>query len=550
MPEEPEEPARPRVGVALSGGGHRATMWGIGVLMYLVDAGRHTDVVAISSVSGGSIANGAVAHEVDLATTDPQEFRRRLRPLVRHVADEGLFFFGPATNGYVRRVLLLVAVLLVMCLLLLGLGLGFAIGVVWPPARPGGLVPWHLGVALALAGIGLAVSFARVGTKDRVAPDRLLVGLLAALGLVGAGLVVARIAGVGPDLVVGAADAAGGLVIGVVVAAIGCLWLFERRSEAADRALARVHFGGDTPTDLAAVPSRSVTHVLCATELQSGDHAYFAPRFVYSYRHGLADPPVPGLRLSTAVQASACLPGAFVPRRLDVSGWGLDRSHLRGADAIPPAPPTHMVLTDGGVYDNMADQWFQGYPARTARLPRLSALAHAPVDVLLVANASAGWRWRPMPASPLRSLREVAGLTRAKSIMYDATTSHRRYGLVAQFEAAAAGGTGMRGALVHIPQSPFRVARAFAGDDDEGRRRRAAEVLAHLGEGAEDDWGAIARANTEVETVLRALGPATTARLLRHAYTLAMCNAHVLFGWGLLPVPSQQELESWVTAAR
>ena len=47
-----------RVGVALSGGGHRASVWAAGLLLYLADAGRNGDVGVIASVSGGSITNG------------------------------------------------------------------------------------------------------------------------------------------------------------------------------------------------------------------------------------------------------------------------------------------------------------------------------------------------------------------------------------------------------------------------------------------------------------------------------------------------------------
>src|SRR2546427_181570 len=43
-----------RVGVALSGGGHRASVWAAGLLLYLADAGRNGDVGAIASVSGDS----------------------------------------------------------------------------------------------------------------------------------------------------------------------------------------------------------------------------------------------------------------------------------------------------------------------------------------------------------------------------------------------------------------------------------------------------------------------------------------------------------------
>ena len=41
-----------RVGVALSGGGHRASVWAAGLLLYLADAGRNGDVGVIASVSG------------------------------------------------------------------------------------------------------------------------------------------------------------------------------------------------------------------------------------------------------------------------------------------------------------------------------------------------------------------------------------------------------------------------------------------------------------------------------------------------------------------
>jgi NTE family protein len=45
-----------RLGVALSGGGFRATVYGLGALLYLVDSGLNKQVTSISSVSGGSIA--------------------------------------------------------------------------------------------------------------------------------------------------------------------------------------------------------------------------------------------------------------------------------------------------------------------------------------------------------------------------------------------------------------------------------------------------------------------------------------------------------------
>ena len=52
---------RPTFALTFSGGGFRATLAALGVARYLADIGRLADVRFISSVSGGSIANGVLA---------------------------------------------------------------------------------------------------------------------------------------------------------------------------------------------------------------------------------------------------------------------------------------------------------------------------------------------------------------------------------------------------------------------------------------------------------------------------------------------------------
>jgi hypothetical protein len=37
-----------RIGVALSGGGHRASLFGLGALLYLADAGKSQEVTSIA----------------------------------------------------------------------------------------------------------------------------------------------------------------------------------------------------------------------------------------------------------------------------------------------------------------------------------------------------------------------------------------------------------------------------------------------------------------------------------------------------------------------
>ena len=96
-----------KIGVALSGGGHRATVWAFGALLYLTDAHQQGRVCTVASVSGGSIANGVIAQRIDYNTADGTQLRAAIKPALTNVANEGLFFFGPATNSYVYAVLAL-----------------------------------------------------------------------------------------------------------------------------------------------------------------------------------------------------------------------------------------------------------------------------------------------------------------------------------------------------------------------------------------------------------------------------------------------------------
>jgi hypothetical protein len=358
------------------------------------------------------------------------------------------------------------------------------------------------------------------------------------LGLLGllSGLILAFIGGIG---------IAAGIVLAVslVVLAAGVV-IFAQRSKVVDRALARTHFSQQgRPTGLADV-ARSLDQVFCATELQAGEHFYFSPRFLYSYRFGCGKPG--DLALSTAVQASACLPGAFAARRLDTA----PHRFQRGAEVTePPAIPGQMLLTDGGVYDNMADQWADGLAGRVQGNVALD-IETTSLDELIVANASAGPPWTTVKASWLPIANELSTLGRVKDVQYAVSTSTRRHDLVANWDAAARAGHGVTGALVQIAQSPFEVPDAFAGDNRwPDRAARAREAIAWLGDNEANRaaWATVAGQSRTLPTVLRKLGPEPTARLLWHAYVLAACNLHVLLpDFKLPPLPTQDEFRELV----
>lgn len=437
------------VGVAISGGGCRAAMWGLGTLLYLVDSGRHAEVGVVSSVSGGSITNGVVAHEVDLPNAGPAAFDDAVRPLVRNVAYTGLFPLAPATRVYVLSVFALLAA---------------------------GLV--------ALAG-GIAYV------------------LLEGLRWSGGGLLLAAL----------------------VLLVVAARW-FERRSVVTDKALRRLFFSRDGVTTPLASIDRNVDHVFCATELQSGGHVYFSPKFLYSYKFGLGRPA--GLPLATAVQCSACLPGAFSVRR------------FRAADHFAANDDRDLALVDGGVYDNMADQWLDGLAERVGREPSLPLVARG-VDEMIVVNASALAGWTAFPKARLVLLAELLTLKRVSSVMYEVTTARRRYSLVQSWMRNAAAGAGPRGALVHIAQTPYTVADQMLGSADQAMAARARHVIDLLGgDAARDRWKQRAAASKDVPTVLRKLGRETTLDLLEHAYVLAACNLHVLLGYPLTALPRRE----------
>jgi Patatin-like phospholipase len=454
------------IGVTMSGGGHRASLFGLGVLLYLADAGRLPEVTSIASVSGGSITNGFVAQQVDVTGAgEGSAFAEDVRPLARQLAQHGSLFATPVTWVYL-------AVLVVT-------GLAAVVG------------PWFV-----------------------PAP-----GFVQFLIFVGALLVWAEL-------------------------------VASRRSWIAARAFRVTFFSPSGAHTLLRDVHGGADHVFCTTDLQSAEQVYMAKTFVYGYRFGLGVPQ--DLPLHDAVQVSACLPGAFPARRLrtDRHRFEYPDDRIHPDDPCPPRrdrppkPPAWLVLTDGGVYDNMADEWAFGFRGRRACWPDLESSHHEPQD-LVVVNSSGGLGWSEYRRSRIPGVGEVLTLLKVKDVLYDQTTATRRRVLRDRSAMALASGTGMRVGLINIPQSPFRVATDFShGQGPAADRARA--VLAALGD-TRKEWDADTRTNATVGTSLSKMGVEVSARLLHHAYVLAMANLHVLMDYPLLPLPDRSRFVDYVT---
>ena len=163
-----------RVSVALSGGGHRASGWGIGTLYGLLktrDAerakgadGRPFEFTSVASVSGGSITNGVVARETDLDAVTVDEFRTALGPLIETVATKGLIPARGRTWGYFVTLLASVAAFVV--------SLVVTVTVVATVGRGdptwGELAPWY-GAAVVVVAVALLV-IPRLRAARRHAP--------------------------------------------------------------------------------------------------------------------------------------------------------------------------------------------------------------------------------------------------------------------------------------------------------------------------------------------------------------------------------------------
>ncbi len=75
----------PRLGLALSGGGFRATLYHLGILRFLKDAGQLQHVTDIASVSGGSILAAHLVLNWDCYTGDDERFDEAVAEVVRFV---------------------------------------------------------------------------------------------------------------------------------------------------------------------------------------------------------------------------------------------------------------------------------------------------------------------------------------------------------------------------------------------------------------------------------------------------------------------------------
>lgn len=351
------------------------------------------------------------------------------------------------------------------------------------------------------------------------------VGGVAVVGMaVGVALVVWDLAGNPVSWNLGSALSWLGIAAAVVTTV--AVVAFSRRSKVAQRGMEKVHFDEASLADLGNGGRGGTRHVICATEMQSGLHAFFTDSFVYSYSFGVSTQ-VDKVPLAFAVQASAALPGGFAPRRLNTAPLSLQPA----GEAPAPGACRPMVLLDGGVYDNMADQWFMGMRRRRERFPSKLAGQLSEVEDLIVANASTGWSWRPFGwfALRIREIREIKAIGSTQSVMYNTIGRRRRAHLIDYWNL----NTELRGAFVEVNDNPAERAQ-------EALQERILEIA------PDEGWEALVERSRTYPTVLRRIDHSDAMGIMWHAYLLTGLAVNRFFGIPLAPdqLPFLEEFET------
>ncbi|WP_280393695.1 patatin-like phospholipase family protein [Nocardia brasiliensis] len=463
-----------RIGVALSGGGYRAAAFAAGVLLYLLDSGHGDRVVAVSSVSGGSITNAYFAHRVLRRDADPAESGwSRAAGLLAFLARRDII--SPA-----RMVIFASAVAA-------PLGVGVALGV----RRD------HADATAVLMGTGTAI------VTWTVVFVALFLQLRRSLELAVQGLLTPP----REDLDRHAPAAA----IRTVLRYWAMLLTFRLR-----RALRTV-----TPrmTRLADVAA-AYQPVFCCTDLATGSHFYLSTSFVA----GVAPAPqralasidlggtAPTLPIATAVAASAAFPAVFRPTLVKTESLGLPLSSGVVDD--------HILLADGGLFDNFGasilDAWVNGGIGRSI----LGDLGPAPDTIIVVESGQPTYR-------RVHRWSVLSAVFRSLDIVHQANGLARRADVQRLLHTETLGG-----ALVSIADDPYETAEECR---DEARRTTVLDWLAASSDRHRLNragWRALAQQRSRaVPTNLRKLGSATTAQLVLHGYVAAMARTTVELGW-------------------
>lgn len=240
-----------------------------------------------------------------------------------------------------------------------------------PPTSPVNVVPTgsafdsgknpEPGMALCLSGGGYRAMLFHAGTLWRLYEADLLRGMKRISSVSGGSITAAVLGLKWKELSFKPSDVRDGFVQKVVApirrladrtidanSVIGGIFLPGTISEKITKEYREHLFGNATLQDLPP-EDKAPRFVICATNVQSGVLWRFYRSAMGDYRVGMV--PNPKASLATAVAASSAFPPVLSPCELKIEAGAMQK--LEGNDLHEPPYTTHVVLTDGGVYDNL-----------------------------------------------------------------------------------------------------------------------------------------------------------------------------------------------------
>jgi NTE family protein len=197
------------------------------------------------------------------------------------------------------------------------------------------------------------------------------------------------------------------------------------RGSALAQTLAKNLYTHDRVSELPDLPQVIFT----STNLGVGRAFRIARDFVGGYDHGYVEPAPPSLDLGASVAASAAFPAAMSIVRMTRTDLGL------------PKGPQVLSLVDGGVYDNLGLEWFQGWGSGRPT----SAIRPG---LVIVVNASG------QLATSEKKYGAVGSVFRDLSVQYAQTLNLRVRWFID--EASSSDPDALRGAYIGIKHDPRR----------------------------------------------------------------------------------------------
>ena len=496
-------------GVALSGGGHRATLLGLGALLYLADAGKGGDVRTIASVSAGSITNAYLASLKESPLVAGETFAPHVAHLAHKIAGD-------------RRWWVWSWVLVAL------IALWFVAILVRAPLTD----DWLVRLAMPLAALVAVALFAgwRSGGSLWASRGTWLWLVLVAASLV-PGVYLWRTAE-------GAWSRVGAVLVGVFVTGVAVFLRGHALRWSLSRTIAPL---GSRRTNRARLEDMNpqIEHVICATELHAGTHAYFGRDFIYAREFGFGEPA--GLPISTALHASASFPLVFPVCLLRAIPHG-----FRFPD-VERKRRKVMVLSDGGIFDNMADAWQLESPDRVRRLAHRNRVqrdsnVNAFIDrlkagptTLIVVDAGPPPGSKSIAAALIPGITELFGVARAAAVSHSSALLTRSRDLYARFEAQ-----NPQGAVIASAMSPLDVIKAVLDPErvepaPADAIRRAKRAHAYLStQYPREQFAEFPALSMAGGTYLTPVGVERTAHILLHGYVQAMITLHISLGYPLL----------------